>query len=98
MELLFIDYTLLKKERLETYHNIYYVNFYDLKYISNMNRYENKDRKRDYSLLIDENVIGNKIRKDTYVGYGLFMEYMNRNCFSMFIVHMYCLRNGSTKI
>ena len=63
-----------------------------------MNRYENKDRKRDYSLLIDENVIGNKIRKDTYVGYGLFMEYMNRNCFSMFIVHMYCLRNGSTKI
>ena len=42
MELLFIDYTLLKKERLETYHNIYYVNFYDLKYISIMDRYENR--------------------------------------------------------
>lgn len=38
MELLFIDYTLLKKERSETYHNIYYVNFYDLKYISIMDR------------------------------------------------------------
>ena len=38
MELLFIDYTLLKKESLETYHNIYYVNFYNLKCISIMDR------------------------------------------------------------